>query len=354
MRNPPAGGRRIFLSRESGGQGGSALFVKAISRPGPRPALQPTCPGEAVYFRVGSVTILTRWLTRGLGWVPRSETLTCCGFPNVSLRSEIGIPAFEPVQADMFDLVGGIDPHLAAARIPAVAERKILRQQRLVDPQRFESAYQPVEVGGEGRVGLRARVAERRHLLQHGFDCRTRDQQDARAATVDLHEARVRAGDAHAALLANDVVVSPGDRPLRRLASRRQLGNALEVDLPLRVDNADHGAAEIDHVQYKLGREPHVGIDEQQMRGVGLVEPAGQQKIAALGDVGIGDAGKCRIPFAALKRLHQPKKALYVGCIEDLAKGRSGNGDLCQTDAPLEPLSALVITPGRRRGNHAG
>ena len=59
-------------------------------------------------------------------------------FSHRELRSKLGISAREPVQADVLDAVRGIDPDLAAA-IPAVAKRKILRQQRIVDAHRLEA-----------------------------------------------------------------------------------------------------------------------------------------------------------------------------------------------------------------------
>jgi hypothetical protein len=120
------------------------------------------------------------------------------------------------------------------------------------------------------------------------------------------------------------------------------LGQPVEIDLPLGIDDADHRLVEFDHVEHELRLETHVGVDEQQVRGVGLVEPVRQQEVAAFDDVRIGDRREGRRPFVALERPHQPKQALDVGGVENLAVGGRAERDLDHGRFVLRFLNARI------------
>ena len=75
------------------------------------------------------------------------------------------------------------------------------------------------------------------------------------------------------------------DRALRPLAlGRTSLPAGLQIDLALGAITPTTGLLSASMSKIKLRLEAHVGVDEQEVRGVGLVVPMREQRIARLAD----------------------------------------------------------------------
>jgi hypothetical protein len=104
-------------------------------------------------------------------------------------------------------------------------------------------------------------------------------------------------------------------------------GEAVEVDLALGGDDAEQRLLQREHVGDQLGVETHVGVDEQQVAGVGLVVPVRQEEIAALDDVGIADGGENQLVLVARQLPLHADDAADVRRVKHVAVGRRRQQD---------------------------
>src|SRR5580693_2410323 len=116
----------------------------------------------------------------------------------------------------------------------------------------------------------------------------------------------------------------------------REFCDLLDVDRTLRIDDPDNRLIDGDHFADQLSGKPHVGVDEEDMRCITLVEPLREQEVSAFTDFRIRDGVEREIPTSLLAKPGQLEHAAHVWRKERLAVRGRRDDDLWRGhDQPL-------------------